>query len=180
VDAYNACADELDKQHGETAGALAGHSVVSTLTRALRSLTAYKAASGTVGSLAAVGVELDRYGHLSLDSAGFETATANGLSDALEFLGGATTGFLGSGTAILDGLEDPISGLLQCAMKTLQSELNRQDELIAENEDRIERLRESLQAQMARADALIASLEQQANYFNNLFETMRINASNQA
>jgi flagellar capping protein FliD len=50
-----------------------------------------------------------------------------------------------------------------------------QDARIADQQLRIDHITRDLEARMAASDALIAQLEQQANYFTNMFETMRVN-----
>jgi flagellar capping protein FliD len=75
---------------------------------------------------------------------------------------------------VLNGLEGTTDGVLKMAIRSIQTDISGQDARIAEQEDRIDRLRQNLEAQMAAADALIASLEQQVKYINGLFESMRV------
>ena len=171
IDAYNACVDALDAQRGENAGPLAGQSVIASLERTLRSLVSTTAGSGNIATLTQMGVILDRYGHLSLDSGAFQSAVQNNPADAFAFLGSPSGGgFLGAAASLLQGVEDVSTGVLKDALATVQQEIKDQDDLIADNQRRIELLGEGLAQKMAAADALIASLEQQVSYFTGLFE----------
>ena len=179
VDAYNATVDELDKQHGADAGSLAGASILDTLSSALRSVATYSTDSGTFTSLADIGLELDAKGKLSLDDSVFDSASTDNLSAVLSLLGDPSSdGFLKLATDSLNYVEDPIEGVLPGAIDSLNTQMTNQDKLIADNQERIDQLRQGLAAQMAAADALIASLEQQVTYMNSLFESMRVNAGN--
>jgi flagellar capping protein FliD len=57
-------------------------------------------------------------------------------------------------------------------LQGLSAEQTRLEERIAAEQERIDQLRQNLEARMAAADALIASMEQQAKYFQGLFESM--------
>jgi len=93
-----------------------------------------------------------------------------------DFLGSpATGGFLKAATDTMDGLLDPISGVLPTAVSSISNQITNTDNLIARNQDRVDQLRENLTAQMAAADALIATMEQQVNYFTAMLSAMQIN-----
>ena len=117
---------------------------------------------------------MDQSGKISLDSSTFSALSAN---DVFQFLGAAEEGgFLKAAGSILNTIADDSTGMLKGEIDSVESQIDRQDELILQNQERIDQLRLSLNAQMAAADALIASLEQQVNYMNSLFEAMRINS----
>jgi flagellar hook-associated protein 2 len=174
VTAYNEAADELDVHRGEESGALSGDSLLYTLSQSLRDLTGYSTGTDGISSLTALGLNFDDQGKLSLDTTTFSTAT-DGQFQALEtFLGSSSSsGFLKSATDLLDSLEDSTDGIIKTALSSVETQIVDQDDLIANEQQRIDQLEESLVAQMAAADALIASLEQQANYMNGLFEAMQ-------
>jgi flagellar hook-associated protein 2 len=167
VDAYNAAVDAVDGQIGEHSGPLAGQSIVHTLREALSKITQFTQEGG-VSSLTQMGLELDKTGKLSFN--GFGTADP---SDIQRFLGGADTdGFLHAMSGILNSLEAPLDGALPRASKLISDEVTRQNDLIAENQRRVDELQTNLQQQMSAADALLADLENKKTYFNNLFTTM--------
>jgi len=96
------------------------------------------------------------------------------------FLGStAGGGFLKAAYAALDSVERPGSGMLDRAMDRATEEISHQNDAIADEQDRIDRLQTHLEEQMARADALIASLEQQVTYMTNLFTAMRDSTNSQ-
>jgi flagellar hook-associated protein 2 len=177
VTAYNAAVDALDAHRGQKGGALAGQSIVFTLTDALRQLTRYEAGSGAIRSLTDLGLSFDDKGKLSLDATAFQDAVGDNASALLDFLGAsAGSGFLQWASGVLDGLLDSTDGALSLSLGTLRDQLSAQDDRIEAEQDRVEQIRQNLVAQMAAADALIASLEQQARYITGLFESMRIAA----
>jgi flagellar hook-associated protein 2 len=174
VQAYNAVLGELDIHRGKGAGALSGQSIVYALSHALRQIGNYASDSQAGFSLGALGITADRTGLLSFDADALQKSDAGAV---LEFLGTAKgTGFLRAATDIVNSIEDPETGSVKVALQSFEKEIDAQDKLIEENQQRIDDLRESLTAQMAAADALIASLEQQVNYITGLFEAMKANA----
>lgn len=173
--AYNAVVDALDAHRGQDAGALAGHSVIFTLADALRQLTRYEAGSGSIPTLTDLGLTFDDDGKLSLDVTTFQAAVQDNIAALLEFLGSSSeSGFLKWAADVLDGLLDSTDGTLTLALDALQDQISAQDDRIEAEQERVDRIQEALVAQMAAADALIASLEQQARYISDLFESMRI------
>jgi flagellar hook-associated protein 2 len=174
VTAYNEAVDELDVHRGEENGALSGDSLLYTLSQSLRDLTGYSTGTDGISSLTALGLNFDDQGKLSLDTTTFSTAT-DGQFQALEtFLGSSSSsGFLKSATDLLNSLEDSTDGIIKTALSSMETQIADQDDLIANEQVRIDQLEESLVAQMAAADALIASLEQQVNYMNGLFAAMQ-------
>jgi flagellar hook-associated protein 2 len=173
VNAYNAAVDEVDKSRGASAGALAGQGIVYTVGKALSAVAGFAPGSGPFSSLEDLGVSLGQDGKLLLDRSKFDSAVAGKTAGLLDFLGSASGGgFLRSATDVLKGLEDPETGSVRAAMKSLDSQIDGQDGQIARQQESIDDLQMRLNAQMAAADALIASLEQQATYMTNLFQAM--------
>jgi len=172
--AYNAALDELDKHRGKDAGALAGSSLVYSLARSLRDLVGYEAGSGTVSSLAQLGMGFDSNGRLTLDQSAFNQAGAAGFTAISEFLGSASgSGFLAYASSLLNSLTDSEDGLVSTELSSIQSQISWQNTRIEQEEDRISQIEQNLNARLTAADALIASLERQATYLNGLFEAMR-------
>ncbi len=172
VTAYNATIAAIDSHRGPDAGALRGEPALSALSDELRQLRQYAGTnSGGVNTLEDIGITIDKNGIMSFDQSTFDEAASGGLQRVMSFLeSSSTAGFLISATDMLDRLQDSEIGILSAAISGIDQQLVRQDELIAENEDRIDLLRDTLMTRMAAADALIASLEQQVNLFTGLFE----------
>jgi len=172
ANAYNAALQELDQHRGQQKGALQGSAVVQTLSAALRSLAGYRATEGN-WTLEELGLSFDQNGLLSLDQAALESRAASDWAGVAGFLGTSnSSGFLKAAADELNGLLDAESGVLPSTVEGISNEETRITERIAAEQERIDQLKEQLQARMAAADALIASMEQQAKYFNSLFETM--------
>ena len=170
---YNATVDEIEKNHGSGGGALTGNAVITSLSSVLHNLMFYQ--SGGL-SLTQIGLALDKNGHVSLDSNTFDEASKD-LSGLTRFLGSPTDGFVASAKSALDGVTG-FSGFLTSASDILQTDMKVQDDLISDNQDRIDQLRTSLESKMAAADALIAQLEQQASYMNTMFQAMQQSSGN--
>jgi len=170
VTAYNATVGQLDLHRGTSGGVLSGQFVLSTLARSLGDIVGYTAGTGNIRSLADLGVNLDDQGRLSLDRAALE---AKPVDDVLAFLGNATSGFLKAASDGMNLVQDSSDGMLALEQASLDRQIQRQDQLIASNEERIEALRQNLTARMAAADAVIAVLEQQAAGIQTLFEAFR-------
>lgn len=169
IDAYNSAVDAVDQQIGEHAGVLSGQSIVYVLRRSLSSITQYTNA-GPVSSLASMGVELDKNGRLSLNSAKFDERDP---ADVQTFLGGAdSSGFLYAASQALSALDAPLDGDFSIASKLLNEQIATQNDVIADNQRRVDDLQTALQQQMSAADALLSQLEAKKTYFNNLFTAM--------
>jgi flagellar hook-associated protein 2 len=170
VDAYNAAVDALNQQVGQNGGALSGQSTISTLRNAMRQITQYTGSSGGLTLLSQMGVGLDNTGKLTFDASQFGSDSAN---DLQVFLGSATGGgFLKTATDALNSIEDPTTGSVKTAIKTVNGEITQENDLITQETKKITDLQTTLIQQMAAADATIASLENQKNYITNLFTAM--------
>jgi flagellar hook-associated protein 2 len=172
VNSFNTLVAELDVQ---SSGTLKGSSLLSTIRQQLRA-----AVTGPIsgfGSMAVIGLEFTKEGKLSLNNSMFEKATAGKLDSLHNAIGSAkTSGFMKVATDALNVLEGPDdNGILQSSIDTVDESVKAQDAKLEEQQNRIDQLTRDLEMRMGAADALIAQLEQQANYFNNMFESMRTN-----
>jgi len=176
VTAFNAAVDELDKHRGQNKGALAGQGLIPVLGQALRGVATYgNFTSGPITDLPKLGLTFTDKGRLQFDSAAFSTATSGQIDNLLKFLGSSTVnGFIKTSLDTLKSIQDVTTGTLKVAITNTSSLIADQDQRIAGVQERVDALRDRLNAQMAVSDALIASLEQKANYFTGLFESMRI------
>jgi flagellar hook-associated protein 2 len=173
VSSVNTAMGELDTHRGQGIGALNGDPLVGTLQAALRDVVASPGGNSSFHSLVDLGVSFDSTGKLLFDQSTFNLATLGKMTDVLSFLGSSTTGgFLKSATATLNGLEDSTSGIIKTSVSTVTAEMTAQDSLISAQQDSINTLTKNLQAQYAASDAAIAMLQQQANYYTNMFAAM--------
>jgi flagellar hook-associated protein 2 len=173
--AYNAALDQLDAHRGEEPGALAGNSILFTLSEAMHAMGGYSNAGAGIASLADLGLAFDDKGRLTLDTTVFASATDGKFEALRDFLGTSSTGgFLKHAADVMAGLTDDTDGVLPTSIDSIQSEITTRTSRIDAEQERIDTLERNLVAQMAAADALIASLEQEVNYITGLFEAMRI------
>jgi flagellar hook-associated protein 2 len=170
VNTYNQTITELNKNVGQSGGALAGQSVVYELINSLQGLANYSTGSGNISSMAALGLTFnDNTGQLSFSQSTFNTATS-GQTDALNaFLGSATGGgFLLAATNALTNIEDPTSGTLTTQINSIQSDITNTNTQINNEETQVTQLQATLTQQMAAADAMIYSLQQQASQVQSI------------
>ncbi len=112
--AYNAAVTELNANHGNVGGPLTGQSITMQLQQSLQDLVQYSGGSGGAQNLTDLGLTFNQQGQLTFDQATFQSVEASDPNDVANFLGSATTGgFLQSATNVLNGLEDPNTGLFQ-------------------------------------------------------------------
>lgn len=171
VTAFNTAVTELDKHRGAAAGALNGDPLLFTLYEQLRTLTTYSGGTGALSRLDDIGLSVDRFGRLQLDKEKLDKVSADSPQAIFQFLGSESTdGFLKTAFDSLNRLQDSSTGYFPSALAKLTKDITRQNELIAQNQQRVDLMRDTLTQKMAMADAMIAGLEQQINLFNGLFE----------
>jgi len=175
--AYNSAMDAIDEHRGESAGALAGHGIISTLTSALRNLVGYST-PGSVPSLTALGLSYAADGRLSLDSSVFTAATDTTaeLDATLSLLGSEDSGFLMAALDNMDGLLDSADGFFQLQTTSLEDQLDGLEDLLEAGQERVDLMEADLRERISAADALIAAMEQQASFMIGLFEQMKLYA----
>ncbi len=167
--AYNTAVAALAGQQGKSGGALSGDSLINSLGSILGQLGNYSNGSA-VGALANYGITLSSSGQISIDSGTFESAANANFSGLLETLGTSTTGgFLQTATNLLNGVEDPSSGLISTEVTQLGNQISNQQTQISSEQARVNTLETNLTAQISKADATIASLESQVSYVTGLF-----------
>ncbi len=176
VNGYNSAVDAINKQHGQNAGALSGQSIVLSLGQALQTVVQYSSGSGTVQSLADLGIKIEyTTGHLT-----FDATALNGLSTATiqQFLGGVTSGgFLQAANSAVTSMEDPSTGAIQNSLTSIQNAIIHENTVIANETDRINTLETNLQKKLSDADATIAMLQQQVSVMTSLFASFFPNSN---
>jgi len=177
VTAYNKAIADLGTNRGQSGGALTGQSIVSGLTNSLQSLATYTVGSGSISSLAALGLTFaDASGQLSFNQNTFDSATSGQTAALQQFLGSANGGgFLGTATTALANIEDAGSGMLTQDISHTQSQITSINTQIAAQQAQVAQLQQNLIKQMAAADAMIYSLQQQSSYFQQMFAAQNSN-----
>jgi flagellar hook-associated protein 2 len=166
--AYNTAFSAVEQQVGQNGGALTGESIVYELQDMLEGLAAYSSGSGSVSSLADLGLTVDDTGQMS-----FDASTFSGLnqSDISQFLGSATSGgFLQSATNALTSADDPTTGDIETDYSGLQSQINADNQTISNDQASITLMETNLQSELTQADAAIATLQSQKTYYADLFQ----------
>lgn len=176
VSTFNAAVDEVQKNRGQNGGALAGQSIVSQLSDALRNLAGYTPASGSpaIQSLADLGLTFDQTGHLQFDSSVYSAAAASSLPDVLNFLGSESGGgFLQAAKTTLTGITDSTTGLVTSDISTTGASVTSLTKQISSKQDSVTQMQTALIQQMSKADAAISAMEQQLTQITNLFLAMQ-------
>jgi flagellar hook-associated protein 2 len=167
--AYNAAVSEVDKSRGSTAGALAGNSILSSLSQSLESISSYSRGAASLPNLTSLGFSFDKNGVLSFDPAAFGAATTGNTTALYTLLGDSNSGFIHSANTVLTALEDPTVGTIKTTETSLTALSTQQDTLISDEQARVDQFRVDLTGRISSADALIASLQQQVTFVTGLF-----------
>jgi flagellar hook-associated protein 2 len=176
VTAYNNAVTELSQYHGQNGGVLEGEPEIRSLESSLRNIVNYSSGSGSATSLFQMGVTFDSGGQLSFNSSALDSFS---FSDLQSYFGdGTQTGFLKNAQAMLTSVDDPLSGTLPTALSSIATQIQNTSDQIETNQQRVDTLQTNLTAQMAAADAAIAMLQNQSDYFTNLFAAMKQNSAN--
>jgi flagellar hook-associated protein 2 len=173
--AFNAAVDEVDKQHGTTAGALSGQRVVNDLAQTLSGLATYSAPGSSLSGLPALGLSLDRTGHLTFSPFALMAADMSNSAGVASFIGTPTRGgFLQTAIAALNQVLDPVTGSAKTAESDVQTQITDTNKRINAKQDQVDQLQQQLLEQMSAVDALIASMEQQYSYIGGMFQAMQV------
>ncbi|HML16596.1 MAG TPA: flagellar filament capping protein FliD [Bryobacteraceae bacterium] len=173
VTQYNALQTEIGTQTGTSGGPLAGQTVLNQIQETLRQLTSYTTTTGTVQSLADLGIEFSDTGVASFSSTTFDSLGSQQISDALTYIGSTTSG-LGGFSATLDQFSDPVSGLIQDEVTGLQktdTDLQTQASTVT---TQIETMQTNLVSQLAAADAAEETLQNQQQELSGSLQALSL------
>ncbi len=172
---YNEASAKLDEHRGQGGGSLKGQSAIGTLSGVLRSLTQYTGGSGTFRNFTDLGLTFNDQGQLSLDSNSLAGISDTKLDELIAFLGSESgNGFVGAALHSVAVATDSESGILASEKKSYTSQIKSDETQLAQMRDRLDLMETNLRERFAAMDSAIAALQQQASYFNSLFESMRI------
>ena len=165
VDAVNAVLGDIDKLAARAsdttkAGVLAGDATLRSLRNELLS-SVYASADGS--SLADAGIELDRYGRLTLDEEKFAAAYAAGPAAVSGKLAGAG-GFAERVTTITKLASNPVDGTVTNAISGRTSTVDRLEDDIASWDVRLARRRETLERQYSALEVALSRLQSQGSW----------------
>jgi flagellar hook-associated protein 2 len=163
---YNSLEAAVQAQVGPGGGALLGDPVISQLRAAMHQMTSYQSASGSIHSLADLGVTFNS----SNGAATFDQTKINGMSstqltDALKFAGSTTTG-LGAFSKTFDQFSSPIDGQIQIEVSgDTTTDTHLQAEILKTTTN-IQNMQKGLAKQIEAADALESAYESQQATLN--------------
>jgi len=174
VDAYNKVSTSRNSQIGSQAGILSGDSLINQLGRTLHQVTAHGGdGSGTVQSLADIGIELDKTGKMSFNSVKFYSLPTPTINSAYSFFKSTDGGF-GTLSSTLDAISNPLTGMI----KTQQDLYDAADTRISNQIDilteRITNMQTTLQAKLNQADALLSSLQSQQALLKASYDSVNL------
>jgi len=177
VTAYNATSEAVQAQRGISGGALAGSGVVTELSQSLQNLATYTG-TGSIQSIADLGLTFDSNGVLSFDPTVLNSVTSSNLQGVTDFLGSATGGgFLQAATDALNGVLNSTSGTIPSETNGVAGQILSANNRISTDQDNINTLQTNLTNQMDAADAAIAEMQQQYTYLTGLFASMTTNSN---
>ena len=170
VTAYNAAAAAVNAHIGENAGILSGDPVLRQIQGMLRQVTGYSE-SGTVGSLAALGIELDKAGKMSFDTTKFYSLSTSQFESGLDLMGTTQSGF-GALAKKLDEITNPITGLIKKQQDSLDLSDSRIDDQIAAITERILVMQSTLSLKLQQADLLISQFSSQQTQLDAVIKSL--------
>jgi flagellar hook-associated protein 2 len=161
VTKYNALSTAVAAQTGQAGGSLTGDTVINQIRQTLQQIAGYTTSSGTVQSLADLGVQFgDLTGQASFNQTTFDSLSQTQIADAFKYVGSTTTG-LGGLSQQLTEYSDPISGLIQSEVSGLKTADQDLQTRIATLTARASTVQAALIKQMEAADAAQAELQSQ-------------------
>ncbi|HTA44374.1 MAG TPA: flagellar filament capping protein FliD [Bryobacteraceae bacterium] len=169
---YNSMQQQVNAQSGSSAGALSGDSVIFELRNAMLQLAGYYNPSGSVHSLADLGVTFNQDGSASFDASTLNSLSSAQIPDVFSVLGSATAGLGGLASAFSD-LSDPTSGAIASEINGWNTESQKLTTQMNDTTTQINTMQTLLSQQLEAADAQVAELTSQQNVL-----TSSINALN--
>jgi flagellar hook-associated protein 2 len=163
---YNSLRTALNAQEGPAAGALSGDMSVVQLEDAMRQLTGYtNSSTGSIQSLSDLGITFASNGQASFDPTVISGLSDSELTDALNFVGSATTG-LGGLSQTFQQFSDPTDGLIAVEANGLSTTDQDLQSQITTLTNQMTVMQNNLASQLSSADAAIAELQSQQTVLN--------------
>ena len=129
--------------------------------------------SGSINSLADLGITFDTSGNASFDPTAVNSFSSQQLSDAFKFIGSATTGLAGFSQNFTQ-YSDPVTGLIKVESDGLaQTDQSLQSQISTLN-TRINDMQTALAARLQAADSLIAELQSQQQTLNSSLDGLNL------
>ncbi len=157
---YNSLVSAVNAESGSNAGALAGDSAIFELRDAMLQLAGYYNSSGSIHSLADLGVTFNQDGTASFDASALTSLSSTQTADVFSFLGSATTG-LGNIANAFSQISDPTDGTLTDEINNWNTENTSLSTQISDTTTQINNMQTLLSQQLEAADAQVEELSSQ-------------------
>ncbi len=167
VSAYNNLVQQVTSEFAydstnQTSGPLSGDSTVRLLQSSLLAAPSYSAASGSITSLADLGITMNDDGTLSVDSSTLNAAIQNNSSAVQAFFQGSTSnGFAANLKSDLTTFSDPSQGAFTVDLQSLNNENNDLQDQINNYEDYLSTVQTNLTNEYNQANILLLQLPEQ-------------------
>ncbi len=184
VTQYNAVQTLLREQIGSNAGLLTGNTMISGVQGALQSLLNYRATSGAIPSLTALGVGMqDNTGVLSFNQSNtdptlpppFSSLSSSQIAAAFSFLGSSTTGF-GALANNLTEYSDSLTGSIAGQESEWQTDTTNINTQITNLTNQANQMQTTLEAALQSADSHIAQLQSQQQLLSESIQSENFTA----
>ncbi len=164
VDAYNALQTTISSLG---ANQLSGDSTIRTLQNQVLSVfnTSASGLSGDYSSLYEIGIEFDRYGVMSIDSADLNSAVTSNLDSVAELFSNDDQGFAFRLSGVLDSMLDD-NGLLDAREDGLNAQIESTRDTADSFTLRLEMIEARYKAQYSALDTLMSSLTATSSYLD--------------
>jgi flagellar hook-associated protein 2 len=176
VTAYNAVATDIKTQEGKDSSGnpqpLYGDPTLALIQNQLTQGLLAGGASGSIKSLTQLGISVDQYGHMTLDTSALEDTLNQNFSDVQGFLQNATS-FGSTFTSVLNGLSNTSTkGVIYLALQQNTAQEAALNKNISDQETRIANDKTRLTAQLNQANQILQSIPDQLNQVNQLYSAI--------
>jgi flagellar hook-associated protein 2 len=159
VTSYNTLVAQVAQQVGPSAGPLGGDHLISQISEDASQLSSYWNTSGSIHSLADLGVTFgDLTGQMTFNPSVITGLSSTQVSDAFKFLGSSNSGFAALANNFTT-LSDPLSGLILQQESGYDTENTQLGNQITTLTARANAEQAALTTQVQAADALVAQLQ---------------------
>jgi flagellar hook-associated protein 2 len=166
VDSINGVLSQIDDLTGYDSGSQkAGAFLGDTLLRSLRGQIVNAIYPADGGSLAALGIELDRDGRFTFDAEAFAQAyEADPAGVTARFASGDVDGFAARIAGIADDASDSVDGTLTSAIQGRENSIERLEDSIADWDIRLEMRRQTLTRQFTALETALSQMQAQGQW----------------
>lgn len=184
VSGYNDVVSFVSNQsqiEDSSGGILSGDAGLNVVKRRLQNfLTTMVDNSGNFSALTELGLETQRDGTLTLDSAKLDEAVANDLNSVEKLLAGedGSQGIAVQFQDYLESITDSRDGFLAARKTGIENSVSRIDSDIERMQDRLDKREETLRAQFAAMEQLMSQLDSQRDFLSQQMDSIAKIGSN--